>query len=216
MRTKVIRRMGLSLLIGTFAFGMTLFANPTQDSHIKIKSDQVVLVDAPVSDSNLIKPLEKDEIIRIGEEINNYTEVILDYGKVAYIESKHIKEDTSKGQAVVDFALKHVGNPYRYGGNSLTNGTDCSGFTSQVFKHAGVNIARTSGGQYSGSGKRVSKSDLQPGDLVFYGYNGRVNHVAIYMGNNKIVHAGTARTGIHVSPLQQRGMAPYIGAKRVL
>lgn len=231
MRTNVIRKLGLSLLIGTFAFGMNLYANPTEETYATITREGAVLIDTPSAESTDIRELAKDEVIRIGDQVDNYTEVILAYGKVAYIDVKHIEEPvkevavavsaapvakTSKGQEVVDFALKYVGNPYKYGGTSLTNGADCSGFTSQVYKQFGVNIQRTSGGQYSSNGTRVSKSDLQPGDLVFYGYNGRVNHVAIYMGNNKIVHAGSARTGIHVSPLQQRGMAPYMGAKRII
>ncbi len=231
MRTNVMRKIGLSLLIGTFAFGMTLYADPTEEIYAKVKDEGAVLIDTPSSESTEIRELDKDEVIRIGDQVDNYTEVILAYGKVAYIEAGQIQDlstpeptttpeptpiKTDKGQEVVNFALKYVGNPYKYGGQSLTNGADCSGFTSQVYKNFGANIHRTSGGQYSSSGTRVNKSDLQPGDLVFYGYNGKVNHVAIYMGDNKIVHAGTAKTGIHVSPLSQRGMAPYIGAKRII
>ncbi len=239
MRTNVIRKFGLSLLIGTFAFGMTAYANPSEGNYATIKTEGAVLVGTPNSESVDIRELAKDEVIRIGDQVDNYTEVILAYGKVAYIDAKYIEEPakeevkeapaketpakkepvavkSNKGQEVVQFALKHVGNPYRYGGTSLTNGADCSGFTSQVYKNLGVSISRTSGGQYSGNGTSVKKADLQPGDLVFYGYSGKINHVAIYMGDNKIVHAGSARTGIHVSPLQQRGMAPYIGAKRII
>ncbi|HHX62958.1 MAG TPA: C40 family peptidase [Epulopiscium sp.] len=227
MRTNVIRKIGLSLLIGTFTFGMTVYANPNEETYAKVTTERVILTEAPNSESINIKELQKDDIIRTGDPIDDYTEVILENDKIVYIESQYIesvekeqpeiaKPKADKGQDVINFALKYVGNPYRYGGNSLTNGTDCSGFTSQVYKNFGVNIERTSGGQYSGSGTSIQKSELQPGDLVFYGYDGKVNHVAIYMGDNKIVHAGTAKTGIHVSPLQQRGMAPYIGAKRVI
>lgn len=230
MHTSVIRKIGLSLLIGTFAFGMTLYANPNEETYAKVKTENVVLVDVPSSESINIKELQKDDLIRIGNQVDDYIEVILEDNQIAYIEAQYIEnvdkaeepqEESvkimlDKGQEVVNFALKYVGNPYRYGGNSLTKGTDCSGFTSQVYKNFGVNIQRTSGGQYSSSGTRIQKSELKAGDLVFYGYNGKVNHVAIYMGDNKIVHAGTAKTGIHVSPLQQRGMAPYIGAKRII
>lgn len=231
MRKNIFRKIGLSLLVATFAFGMTLYADPIEETYAKVKDEGAVLIDAPSSESTEIRVLDKDEVIRIGNQIDNYTEVILAYGKVAYIEAGHIQDlsepepaptpkpapvKVNKGQEVVNFALKYVGNPYRYGGTSLTNGTDCSGFTSQVYKNFGVNIQRTSGGQYSSNGTRVKKSELKPGDLVFFGYNGKVNHVAIYMGDNKIVHAGSARTGIYVSPLEQRGMAPYIGAKRII
>ncbi len=229
MHTNVIRKIGLSLLIGTFAFAMTLYANPNEGAYAKVKVENVVIVDAPSSESINIKELQKDEIIRIGNQIDDYIEVFLEDDQVAYIEAQYIENvdkvekqeeletpKVDKGQEVVNFALKYVGNPYRYGGNSLTKGTDCSGFTSQVYKNFGVTIQRTSRGQYSSNGTRIQKSELKPGDLVFFGYNGKVNHVAIYMGDNKIVHAGTAKTGIHVSPLQQRGMAPYIGAKRII
>ena len=237
MYTKVIRKVGLSLLIGTFAFGMTIYATPNQEKQAKVNSERVAVIDVPNKESINIRELHKDEIIEIGDQVDGYTQVLLGHGgKIGYIETEYIdiiieeKENeepveqekkepvisVSKGQEIVNFALKHVGNPYKYGGTSLTNGADCSGFTSQVYKNFGINIQRTSGGQYSSNGKSVKKSELQPGDLVFYGYSGKVTHVAMYAGNNKIVHAGTAKTGIHVSPMEQRGMAPYMGAKRII
>lgn len=237
MYTKVIRKIGLSLLIGTFAFGMTIYATPNEDKYAKVKADGVAIIDVPNKESINIRGLQKDELIQIGDQVDNYTQVLLGHGgRIGYIETEYIdliieeKEteeaeepekkapvvNDNKGQEIVNFALKHVGNPYKYGGTSLTNGADCSGFTSQVYKNFGINIQRTSGGQYASNGKSVKKSDLQPGDLVFYGYNGKVTHVAMYAGNSKIVHAGTAKTGIHVSPMEQRGMAPYMGAKRII
>lgn len=224
MSLNAIRRVGLSVLIGTFAFGMVAHATPNEDTYRTINNEGIVLKDAPSSEAASTRELQKDEVIRIGEQVDDYVEVILDFGMVAYVEAHQVEEKAvpkpepkkDRAQEVVEFAKKYVGNPYRYGGTSLTNGADCSGFTSQVFKNFGVSIPRTSGAQYSGAGTRVSKSNLQAGDLVFYGYSGRVNHVAIYIGNNKIVHAGSSRTGIYISPLEQRGMAPYMGAKRVI
>lgn len=106
---------------------------------------------------------------------------------------------------IVNFALQYVGYPYVHGGNSLTKGTDCSGFTKLVYQHFGYKLARTPGGQIP-NGKIISRSELQPGDLVFYmnSANTRVGHVAIYIGNNKIVHASNRRDGIKISNMNYR------------
>ena len=107
------------------------------------------------------------------------------------------KKDTSvKGKTIqdkiVNYAKKYVGNKYVYGGTSLTNGTDCSGFTMRVYEHFGYTLPRTSSSQ-STVGKKVNASDLQKGDLIFYGNNGQVGHVAMYIGGGKIVHASNSK-----------------------
>ena len=101
--------------------------------------------------------------------------------------------------SVVEYALQFVGNPYVYGGTSLTNGTDCSGFTMSVYANFGVALNRSAADQ-SRNGTEVSLSELQPGDLVFYDHGtGYIGHVALYIGNGQIVHASTSRTGIIVA-----------------
>lgn len=110
-----------------------------------------------------------------------------------------------KGQSVADYALKFVGNPYVYGGTSLTKGADCSGFVSTIYRGFGYNIARDSRSQAATSGKQVSYSDALPGDLIFYtNSSGNVNHVAMYIGNGKVVHASNPRQGIKVSQARYR------------
>ena len=110
--------------------------------------------------------------------------------------------DTSpvSDNAVVSYALQFRGNPYVYGGTSLTNGADCSGFVQSIYKHFGVSLPRTASAQAS-AGRYVSWGDLQPGDLVFYSGNGgqSVTHVAIYIGNSQIIHASTPSGGIKTS-----------------
>lgn len=130
--------------------------------------------------------------------------------------SSSTASNVSKGQQIVNDAKQFLGNPYVYGGNSLTNGVDCSGFTQQIMARHGISISRSSSAQYANNGYSVSSSELQPGDLTFYGYNGKVSHVAIYMGNGKIIHANDERTGISTSNVFPSGGKPYIGAKRVV
>ena len=107
------------------------------------------------------------------------------------------------GSDVVAFASQYVGYPYVYGGNSLTNGVDCSGFTQQVYLHFGYSIPRRASIQAT-VGTSVAISDLQPGDLVFYGDSEGVGHVVIYIGNGKVVHASTPSKGIIISDLYYR------------
>ncbi len=102
---------------------------------------------------------------------------------------------SSSGQAVADYAVQFVGNPYVYGGTSLTNGADCSGFVQSVYKNFGYSLPRTAASQ-SGAGKQVSVDNLQPGDLLFYHDYG---HVAIYIGGGQVVHASNKKTGIKIS-----------------
>ncbi len=103
-----------------------------------------------------------------------------------------------RGKDIVECAKQYVGNPYVWGGNSLTNGVDCSGFTQQIFLKFDVSLPRTAAAQSTG-GDGVSESDMQPGDLVFYSNGSRVSHVAIYCGEGMIVHAANRRSGIKIS-----------------
>ena len=110
---------------------------------------------------------------------------------------------SSLGQQIADFACQYVGYPYVYGGNSLTNGVDCSGFTQQVYLHFGYSIPRRASIQAT-VGTSVSISNLQPGDLVFYGDSTGVGHVTIYIGNGQVVHASTPTKGIIISNMNYR------------
>lgn len=120
-------------------------------------------------------------------------------------------------QDVVDYALKFVGNPYKWGGTSLTNGADCSGYVQSIYKHFGYTIPRVSKDQAVGAGYMDVKPDeehLLPGDLIFYtDNNGKVYHVSMYIGDGKIVHAANKKQGIIISNLNS--MTPY-KARRVI
>lgn len=106
-------------------------------------------------------------------------------------------------QSVVSFALQFVGNPYVWGGTSLTNGADCSGFTQSVMANFGISIPRVAASQ-AGSGRAVDLGSIQPGDLLFYNGDGGIGHVSMYIGNNQVVHASSSTTGIIVSDMGYR------------
>ncbi len=121
------------------------------------------------------------------------------------------KPSTSSGSGsslrsdIITYAQKFVGNRYVWGGESLTRGADCSGFVQAVYADFGYSIPRTSRDQAVGAGRRVSESEMVPGDLVFYtNSRGTVNHVAMYIGNGMIVHAANSRQGIIRSNVKYR------------
>ena len=90
-----------------------------------------------------------------------------------------------------------------YGGTSLTNGADCSGFTQSIYAHFGITTGRSSRDQ-AAKGKEISVSSVQPGDLLFYASGNYINHVAMYIGNGQVIHASNSRTGITISPSNYR------------
>ena len=140
---------------------------------------------------------EQEEIIRKEEEERRKREE----------EEKRKQEEANKkpvnangqnvtGEMVVNYALQFVGNPYVWGGNSLTNGCDCSGFVHQVYKHFGYKLVRYSL-SFLYEGVPVAKEDIKPGDIVIYPRNSEgIGHVAIYIGNGKIVEAQSTKAGI--------------------
>ena len=124
-----------------------------------------------------------------------------------YISSEKPLKDSSTIRAeIVAYALQFIGNPYKWGGISLTKGTDCSGFTQSVFKDHGISIPRTSKAQ-AAVGRNVTLDSRKPGDLIFYRKYGTINHVALYIGNDKVISASSPRTGIRITEYNYR--EPY-------
>lgn len=111
-------------------------------------------------------------------------------------EIRKIRED------LVEFALQFDGNPYVYGGTSLTNGADCSGFVMSVFKEFDYDLPRVAAAQMD-SAEIKDVADREPGDLLFYGDYG-IDHVALYIGDDQIIHASTSATGIKISDYNYR------------
>ncbi len=134
------------------------------------------------------------------EDMDGYSERsgIGDTGDSGDSGSSGGSKGSATGSEVASYARQFIGNPYVPGGTSLTDGCDCSGFTSSVYKHFGYSIPRTSYAQ-AGYGKEVSYSDAAPGDIVCY-----AGHVGIYIGGGQIVHASTPATGIKITPATYR------------
>ena len=140
---------------------------------------------------------------------STYAYVSTDYVDVRYALDEAIKfspaeENASLRSRMVSYALKFLGNPYVWGGTSLTKGADCSGFTLSVYKQFGMSLPHYSGSQAQ-MGTAVKSSNMRPGDLIFYGNSsGTINHVAMYIGNGQVVHAASKRSGIKISSWNYR------------
>lgn len=183
----------------------------------------------PSTDSIVLTLVGQEEELEVEQVLEGWAQILLD-DEVAFVSTDYVDIEEKLGTAVtmeelkygqgvsnlrvdlVQFAKKHVGNPYVWGGTSLTKGADCSGFVQSVFKKFGVSMPRSSREQVN-RGTKVSAAQAQPGDLYFYAKNGVVNHVAIYIGNGQVVHASSRKTGIKISNANYR--TPF-SIKRVL
>ena len=139
----------------------------------------------------------------------DFVKVTFNLDRAVSIKESGLTSKTSSGSSdssnltnMVNYAMQFLGNPYVWGGTSLTNGADCSGFVMRIYEHFGYSLPRTSSAQ-AGATKTVSSGDVRPGDLFFYG-SGGVSHVAMYIGNGQIIHASNPRTGIKISSAYYR------------
>ena len=161
---------------------------------ITVKSEDFVVEDSMVGDGNG-SATTPDESGNVAGTAGQENDAPIIYGEVAVSELPEPTTISTLGQDIANFAIQFVGNPYRYGGTSLTDGADCSGFVYAVYANFGYSLPRSSYDQ-ANVGRQVSVSDLKPGDLIFYRDFG---HVALYVGNNQVVHASTPETGIKYS-----------------
>ena len=176
----------------------------------------------PGTEYGTVGSLSTSTIVEIEELVGGYGGwykieqgyVSSDY--VAQVDAS-VAASSGKGSQITQYALQYVGCPYVYGGSS-PSGFDCSGFTTYVMKHFGYSINRTASSQMD-NGTSVSKSQLQPGDLVFFNSGNsskRATHVGIYTGNGQFVHASTSTTGVIISDLNSSYYSStYVGARRL-
>lgn len=115
--------------------------------------------------------------------------------------------------SIVNYAMQFLGNRYVHGGSSLVTGTDCSGFTSLIYKEFGYSLSRTPSGQLSSNGRSIDYSQIQPGDIICYGKGGKCTHVALYIGNGQIIHSANSRKGVVI---YQADYDTMIGIKNVI
>ncbi len=167
------------------------------------------------TDCTILALMPEGEELVVLEDLGDWVKVDLD-GDEGYVSKEYVEisqqlpkaqtiTELKYGQGVSDvrvslvsFATQYVGNPYVWGGTSLTRGADCSGFVLSVFAQYGVYLPHSSKSQ-ANSGTKIDASQAQPGDLFFYGGKGGINHVAIYIGGGQIVHASSPKTGIKIS-----------------
>lgn len=176
----------------------------------------------PNTDSKVVEKVGNEERYSVLEELDGWIKISIDgeegyvsdefvdvrYALLEAIEFTPVDSQSAFRSSIVDYALQFLGNPYVWGGTSLTRGADCSGFTLSVFRHFGISLSHSSRAQ-ANEGRAISGSELRPGDLVFYG-GGTINHVAIYIGNGQIVHASDERTGIIISRYNNRTPVKYV------
>jgi uncharacterized protein YgiM (DUF1202 family) len=190
-------------------------ADEVMSNVARVNADMLMVREEPNTDCTILTRIAEGEEVEAVEVMEGWVKVNID-NRIGYVSADYVDvyktlpkgvtlKELSYGDGVsntavdlIEYAKQFLGNPYVYGGTSLTNGTDCSGFTMRVFQQFGYCLSRTSREQ-AYDGTRVSLSDIQPGDLLFYSYGGTIGHVAIYIGNGQIIHASTEKTGIIIS-----------------
>lgn len=200
------------------ASAFSVMAAGTEEFIVSVEADTLKLYkDAEFKE--VLASAKKDEIYTMIEDLDNNVIKVSANGTEAYVNldegaslspkssEAEIKAESSTGkrEALVNYALGFIGHRYVYGGTTPA-GFDCSGFVQYVLRNsAGVSMPRTSASQ-SGVGTAIDASQMQPGDLIFYA-RGRVDHVGIYIGNGRIVHAANATYGVTTAPWNYRAPA---------
>ena len=204
-----------------------LKANELVRTVVLVNTDGLNVREEPNTESAVLTQVPQGEELEYVETLEGWIKVAIDSDE-AYVSEEYVTVTERLDTAItmtellyglgvsdvrvelVEYAKQFVGNRYVYGGTSLTNGADCSGFVMSVFKKFGVSLPHHSGSQ-AGYGTKISAGDLQPGDLIFYGNSrGTINHVAIYIGNGQVVHASNKKTGIKISKYNYRSPVKYV------
>lgn len=195
-------------------------AEEVKQTIAKVTASTLYVREAPNTDCAIITMMPNGEEVEVIEVLDGWIKVNVDSDE-GYVSSDYVEISTELpkamtmtevrfGQGVSDvrvslvqYATQFVGNPYVWGGTSLTNGADCSGFVLSVYANYGVSLPHSSRAQ-ANCGTKISASEAKPGDLFFYGNGSGINHVAIYIGNGQVVHASSPRTGIKISSAYYR------------
>lgn len=172
------------------------------------------------TDSEVITLVPRGEELEVSAVEGDWVKVFLDDDEV-FVSGEYVEVSAELGTAITmtellygqgisdvrvdicQYAKEFLGNPYVWGGTSLTKGADCSGFVLSVFKKYGVSLPHSSRAQ-ANCGTTIKVSEAKPGDLIFYGKGKTINHVAIYIGNGQVIHASNPKTGIRISNVSYR------------
>lgn len=187
----------------------------------RVTTSGVNVRDGASMDSAVLTQVPEGEELEYVETMGEWVKVSID-GEEAYISVDYVSVESKLGTAItmtellygmgvsdvrvdlVEYAKQFVGNPYVWGGTSLTKGADCSGFVLSVFKKYGITLSHSSRAQ-ANEGTKISASELKPGDLVFYANSsGTINHVSIYIGGGQVIHASSPKSGIKISKYNYR------------
>ena len=200
-------------------------ASEALNTYVVVDTEALYLRQEPGLEAAVLDIAAEGEQYSVLEETQEWVKVAVN-GQEGYFYREHVEEEsdyreavsleedtgnlhTQVGEEIAGYALQFVGNPYVWGGTSLTDGADCSGFVQAVFGDFGYGLPRTSREQAAG-GTSTTQEAVQPGDLVFYARDGTVNHVAIYIGNGQVVHASNEQNGIKVSDVNYRTVARIV------
>ncbi len=199
---------GCVLLFDIHAYGQQLFQQSTGLSGT-INTENVNVRIGPNTNSTVVGLLSFDDVKIVGK--NDAWYQIYHENQLAWVSQKYVDTIYTKfiptaltsGQEIIDYGLNFIGTPYVWGGNSLTNGVDCSGFTQGVYEAFNIDISRVSYLQAK-DGATISKNDLETGDLVFFdtsgNNNGNISHVGIYIDEGKFIHSDSTN-GVMISSL---------------
>lgn len=187
---------------------------------VNVTTDGLRVRTEPNTESEIVDIVGSGQTFDVLEEMDEWVKIDLD-GEECYLNKEFVTVGAQLDEALTisevlygagvsdvrialsEFAKQYIGNPYVWGGVSLTKGADCSGFVLSVFRNYGMTLPHSSRAQ-ANCGTAVSLSELKPGDLVFYGNRSGINHVAIYVGGGQVVHASNPRTGITISGMYYR------------
>ncbi len=193
----------------------------------RVTSDGVRIREEAGLEGAVLTQVLAGEELEFLEDLGDWVKVSVD-DEEAYVSAEYVEIEEKLSCAVsmselaygtgvsdvrvdlAEYAKQFLGNPYVWGGTSLTKGADCSGFVQSIFKHYGISLSRTARAQ-SKDGTKISYSDLLPGDLIFYANSkGTINHVTIYIGGGQVIHASSRKTGIKISKYNYRTPVKYV------
>ena len=192
-----------------------------------VDTDKLNVRDSWTSSSTAVGTLTRGEAVNITGKCSNGWYRINYEGHVAYVHGGYLRDSSGASQTIdvsgsgagveiANFAMQFVGYSYVYAGASPSTGFDCSGLMYYCLGQYGYSMNRTADGQMK-QGTSVSRSELQVGDLVFFGYGGYADHVGMYIGGGNFVHASTPSSGVRVDSLDQTYYVnKYIGARRII